>query len=311
MKKNYFKLYFCISGIICLTNASLAYSQTTPATPPDTGGYNLFLILTLIVLLHIVFIPLIFMRDEKLTPVETEPKKSAIRTLKEKLSGLLPIEQEKTILLNENYDGIMELDNKVPPWFNMIFYGTIIFAFIYLLDYHVLKTGKLPLQEYADEVNAAELRKQELIRTGALINENNVTLLTDEQSLASGKQIYTVNCVQCHGNEAQGIIGPNLTDQYWIHGGGVKNIFKTVKYGVPLKGMIAWQGQLNPKMIQQVVSYVVSLHGSNPPGAKAPEGNLYTETDSVSASRDSLRTESKKDSSDAGNKNDTTKLNSK
>ncbi len=287
MKKNNFKFYFWISGIIYLADSSFAQSQTTTTTPPDTGGYNLFLILTLIVLLHIVFIPLIFMRDEKLATTELEPKNSAIRTLKEKFSGLLLIEQDKAILSNQSNVGIIELDNKVPPWFNVIFYGMIIFAFGYLFSYQVLKSGELP-QGDADEVN-----------------EDNVTLLTDEQSLTSGKKVFTVNCVQCHGNEGQGIIGPNLTDQYWIHGGGIKNVFKTIKYGVPQKGMIAWQGQLSSKMIQQVASYVISLQGSNPAGAKAPEGNLYIETDSVSASKDSLKTGSNKDSINADKKADT------
>ena len=94
------------------------------------------------------------------------------------------------------------------------------------------------------------------------MNENNVTELTDAPALSDGKDIFKANCVPCHGDNAQGIIGPNLTDQYWIHGGGMKNVFKTIKYGVPAKGMLTWEGKLNPREMQEVTSYVLSLQAT-------------------------------------------------
>ena len=190
-----------------------------------------------------------------------------------------------------DYDGIEELDNNVPPWFNILFYSTIVIAFIYLLNYHVFGSGKLQTEEYLDEVNIANMQREELVRTGAFINENTVVLLTDNESIKNGMQLYTTNCVTCHGDGGKGIIGPNLTDEYWIHGGGIKNVFKTIKYGVPAKGMITWMNQMNPKLMQQVASYVISLQGTNPPGAKAPEGNIYKENtaDSLKTGSDSVK----------------------
>jgi cytochrome c oxidase cbb3-type subunit 3 len=183
--------------------------------------------------------------------------------------------------MDHDFDGIKELDNRIPPWFNYLFYGTIIFGIIYMLDYHVLKTGKLPVQEYQEEMQQAALQRAELIRSGALVNENTVTRLSDASALNDGKEIFKANCVPCHGENAQGIIGPNLTDEYWIHGGGIKNVFKTIEYGVPAKGMLTWEGKLNPREIQEVASYVLSLQGTNPPNAKMPQGQKWEERDTI------------------------------
>lgn len=294
---------FYISLIVIFFQSSLMMAQTTApaAEGMNMETYNTILLIMLLVLINLVFIPLIFTSEES-KPEGVEEKVSAFQELKQKFYGLKPIEEEKSLLIDEDYDGIQELNNNVPPWFNVLFLATIIFAIVYLLDYHVFKTGKLPLQEYNDEVQAAELQREELIRTGAFINENSVTLLNDAESLGEGKKIFTANCIPCHGVNGEGIVGPNLTDEYWIHGGGVKNIFKTVKYGVPVKGMISWQAQLNPKKMQEVVSYVISLQGTNPPGGKAPEGNLYKEQDSSTVKTDSLKTDNIKTDSTKTNK---------
>lgn len=281
-------LIFCFF----LMTADIFAQQTVAAQDGiNKSTYNLILVITLVILFNIVFFPLLFPKDETEAEVVLR-KDSLIKRLKTKLYGMVPLDEEHTILINEDFDGIQELDNKVPPWFNILFYGTIVFAFIYMLDYHVLRTGKLPLQEYNDEVSLANMQREELIRSGAFINENNVSILTDQESINSGQQIFSVNCTPCHGMKAEGTVGPNLTDPNWIHGGGVTNIFKTVKYGVPVKGMISWQTQLNPKKMQQVVSYIMSLEGTNPPNGKAPEGNVYSGTDSTAAGKDSLKSNS-------------------
>lgn len=269
--------------------AEQAMSQTVPAPAPaaDAGSYMqmIILIVLLVALLHAVFIPLLIPEktQEELALAESVKKeKSIISVITDKITGLKPLNEEKELLMSDDYDGIRELDNNIPPWFNILFYSTIVIAVIYMLNYHVFKTGKLPFEEYTDEIYAAELKRDELIRTGAFINEESVELVTDAESLGMGKKIYMANCLPCHGSNAEGTVGPNLTDQYWIHGGGIKNIFKTVKYGVPVKGMIAWQNVLNPKGIQQVSSYVISLSGTNPPNGKGPEGNLYSESSDTS-----------------------------
>ncbi|MBK8983525.1 MAG: c-type cytochrome [Ignavibacteria bacterium] len=273
--------------------AGQAMSQTAPAAGGESDMQLIILIAVMIALLHAVFIPLLFPEKtpEELALAENVKKeKSILAVITDKISGLKPLDEEKELLMSDDYDGIRELDNNVPPWFNILFYSTIVIAIIYMLNYHVFKTGKLPFEEYSDEIYAAELKRDELIRTGAFINEESVELVSDPESLDMGKKIFMANCLPCHGSNAEGTVGPNLTDQYWIHGGGIKNIFKTVKYGVPVKGMISWQNVLNPKGIQQVSSYVITLTGTNPPNAKAPEGNIYTEsTDTTALRNDSLK----------------------
>lgn len=183
---------------------------------------------------------------------------------------------EASIMMPDDYDGIKELNNNIPPWFNYLFYGSIVFAVVYMLNYHVWGAGKSMLDEYGEEVATAEAYKQELIRTGAFINEETVKELDDAETIGDGKNIFSTNCSPCHGMNGEGTVGPNLTDENWVHGGGIKNIFKTIKYGVPAKGMLSWQQQMNPKQIQAVANYVLTLKGTNPPNGKAPEGEKYT-----------------------------------
>lgn len=208
-----------------------------------------------------------------------EKKKSVLwAKIKQYLTKSTPIEKEDEIMLvDHNYDGIRELDNRIPPWFSGLFYVTILFAIWYMIYYHVTGAGQLQEQEYAEEIRLAEIKKAELIKSGALINEETVTLLTDKAALDEGREIFTKNCVACHAADGGGLVGPNLTDDYWIHGGGIKNVFKVIKYGVTNKGMLAWQNQLNPNQMQAVASYVISLHGTKPANPKAPEGEIWKE----------------------------------
>jgi len=212
---------------------------------------------------------------------------SFIGKLSQKLNRAVPIELEKDIMLDHDFDGIKELNNSVPPWFNLLFYGTILIAIVYMIDYHVLGSGTVMVDEYLNEVKIANEKREELIRTGAFINENNVVLLTDAAELDKGKQIWNVNCTPCHGPDGGGTVGPNLTDKNWIHGGGIKNVFITISNGVPAKGMISWKTMLTPKQIQQVSSYVLSLQGTTPAIEKPPEGNIWV--DSVKAGSDSVK----------------------
>lgn len=201
--------------------------------------------------------------------------------VKDYIVGLKPIEQEKDLMLDHDYDNIRELDNKIPPWFNYLFYGTVIFGIFYMINYHVLSSGDVQASEYKEEVKFAEMKKVELIKSGTLLDENTLTPLKDAEALNSGKEIFVKNCAVCHTEKGGGLVGPNLTDDYWIHGGGIKNVFATIKNGVPNKGMLSWKQQLNPRQIQEVASFVLSLRGTNPPNPKAPEGVLYVEQDTL------------------------------
>lgn len=205
-------------------------------------------------------------------------------TFIEKLNRSVAIEKEADIMLDHNYDGIHELDNNLPPWWKYGFYLTIIFSFVYMTHYHITKTGNLQTAEYNHEILQAKHEMEEYRKKAAnLVDENNAELLTDPSSIASGKALFTTNCVACHGNAGEGGVGPNLTDEFWLHMGSIKDVFKTIKYGYPEKGMKSWQQDLGAKQIHEVASYVLSLQGTHPSNAKEPEGDLYktTNTDTV------------------------------
>ncbi|MDP3468667.1 MAG: cbb3-type cytochrome c oxidase N-terminal domain-containing protein [Daejeonella sp.] len=190
-----------------------------------------------------------------------------------KLMGLRPISEEKDIMMDHEFDGIVELDNPTPAWFMGLFYSTILFAVVYMLNYHVFEWSPLQDEEYAIEMKAAEVEKAAfLANSGELIDENSVKVSTEAGVIAAGKAVYTQNCIACHGVLGEGTVGPNLADDSWIHGGTVNDIFKTIKYGVPEKGMIAWEKTLTPKQTSDLSNYILSLQGTNPPNPKAPQG---------------------------------------
>lgn len=189
------------------------------------------------------------------------------------------LEEEKKILIMEHdYDGIHELDNRMPPWLRFLFIFTVLFAFVYLFYYHYSGWGDLQMAELEKEIAQAEVQKKAYLeKVGASIDETSVTTLTDPAAIKEGATIFGEKCAACHGPDGGGTVGPNLTDNYWLHGGGIKDIFKTIKYGVPQKGMIAWEKQLPPMQIQKVASYIQSLKGTKPANPKEPQGDLYTE----------------------------------
>ena len=185
---------------------------------------------------------------------------------------------EDQLLLEHDYDGIKELDNNLPPWWVYLFYASIIFGVVYMVRYEVLGADNQEM-ELQQEIDQAKIDVAEYMKTAPdMMDEKTVTLLTDPADLAVGKELYTTNCAACHRADGGGQIGPNLTDEEWILGGGVKNIFHTlVNGGRDGKGMIAWKGTLKPKEMQKVASYIVSLKGSNPADAKAPEGEIWVD----------------------------------
>lgn len=189
------------------------------------------------------------------------------------------IDDEGEIELDHNYDGIKELDNSLPPWWLYMFYMTIIFGVVYLMRFHVFG-GDNQTVEYEKAVAIAQRELSEFQATSkeAVIDMENLTALTDEASLKRGRAVFNLNCAACHAKDGGGLIGPNLTDQYWILGGGIKNVFRTIsKGGRDGKGMVAWKKTLKPIDVQKVASYVLSLQGTTPAKPKAAEGDLYEE----------------------------------
>lgn len=194
------------------------------------------------------------------------------------LTNATPLEKEQDIDLGHDYDGIRELDNALPPWWVWMFYITILFSGVYLWWYHWSSNGINQAKEYELAMEEGQKVKDAyLAKMADAINENTVTAATASADLDAGKATFKTYCAACHLETGAGNVGPNLTDEYWIHGGGIKNIFKTIKYGVPAKGMISWKDQLRPSEMKNVASYILTLQGTNPPNPKEPQGDIWKE----------------------------------
>jgi cytochrome c oxidase cbb3-type subunit 3 len=193
------------------------------------------------------------------------------------LTDAVPLEEEASVETDHEYDGIRELDNNLPPWWKYGFYISIVVAFIYFFNYHVFKISDLPQEAYQKEMVEAEKSVQEYLEAQALnVDENSVVFKNDPAVLKTGKSIFDQYCKVCHGGEGQGLVGPNFTDDYWLYGGSIKDIFKTVKYGAK-NGMKSWKDELNPVQMQAVASFIKSLKGNTPENPKEPQGELYIE----------------------------------
>lgn len=190
------------------------------------------------------------------------------------LTDAVAIEDEHEILMDHSYDGIHELDNNLPPWWKYGFYITVVLMVGYMWYYLISVDHHVGHNEFVAEM---QLAAEEAANRKANVDENSVELLTAASDLDAGKKIFVQNCVVCHGANGEGGVGPNLTDEFWIHGGGIKNVFRTVKVGVPEKGMTPWGNTLSPTDMQKVSSYVLSLQGSNPANGKEPQGEKWTE----------------------------------
>ncbi len=201
-----------------------------------------------------------------------------------KLAGGKSIEEEHEIILDHNYDGIRELDNDLPPWWKYSFYISIVFAVVYIIRFAVLK-DYTQIDELNTEYKQAEIAIAEYKKTATdLIDFNSVELLTETADLNKGKTIFESNCVACHKADGGGGIGPNLTDNHWILGGGIKNVFHTItEGGRDGKGMIAWKTSLKPGEIARVASYVISLQGTTPATPKEAQGDIVWPEGSATA----------------------------
>lgn len=250
-----------------------------------------------IIIFYMLYFLRSFLRREKarLTPEASFEMKQKRLTWWDKFNSFRPMQEESNIDLGHDYDGIRELDNRLPPWWLYGFYLCIVFAGIYLYRYHVAHSAPLSGEELQIAIEKGEAEKAAYLKTAAnLVDENTVKLLTDEASLAEGKKIFLnpAFCTACHRADGGGNVGPNLTDEYWLYGGSIKDVFKTIKYGTN-KGMKSWKDDLSPLQMAQVSSYVLSLKGSNPKDAKAPQGDIYKEAAPATPPADSATAEKK------------------
>jgi len=249
--------------------ATAAQSSFIPSDPISAFiiGVLVFLIVAFLFLISAMI---------QFTRIAFPSKEPALKGFVQQLAGTtVAIEEEESIMMDHVYDGIRELDNDLPPWWKYLFYATIVFAFVYVYYYHFTGNDKLQIAEYQQEQVEAELAMVEYRKHAAnSIDETNVKM-PDEAGIKEGDVLFKENCVACHGKVGEGGVGPNLTDEFWLHGGSLEDVFKTIKYGVPQKGMISWKSQLSPLNIQQLSGYILSLKGTNPANAKAAQGEIY------------------------------------
>lgn len=240
-------------------------------------------------LMVILYLAIMIRRTFKDLSGETEAAKSTTASSSFSLAGwwdsldkkfftrAVPVEKEADVLLDHDYDGIRELDNALPPWWKYGFYITIVVGVIYLYMFHVSGSGKNPEQEYAAEMEEGKRQEERYkAKTKNLVDENNV-MMADASGIAAGKELYTQSCIACHAADGGGGIGPNLTDDYWIHGGSMNDIYKTIKIGYPEKGMQSWQSMYSPIQMQHIASFVKSLRGTKAATPKEPQGEIYSE----------------------------------
>lgn len=215
-------------------------------------------------------------KERYMTARQQRLKKYSVKSFFQKMTASKPISEERDIELDHNYDGIKELDNNLPPWWLYSFYVSIVFAFGYMFYYHIFD-GDNQLTEYENEMAAAALALEEYKENATdLLDAGNVTVLTDPTDIEAGNDLFQSNCMACHSADGGGGIGPNLTDDYWISGGGIQNIFHVISEGGRAgKGMIAWKSTLKPVEIQQISSYILTLAGTNPENPKEPEGEIW------------------------------------
>lgn len=284
------KILFTLLAVILAPVA--AFSQEAESGETISQDFVLLSIVTVLSLTIIVLIAVIYVLSSLRNSIKEQEVAKKIEAGIEvvetpgwwtifmgKMTDDVPIEEEESILLDHNYDGIQELDNHLPPWWKYLFYLTIVFGVVYLLDYHVFQISPLSDEEYQIEVAeaeaAAEARQAALATTEGAFDESNIEFSDDPTHLSSGQQIFVRQCASCHQEDGGGGIGPNLTDEFWLHGGSMTDIYNTVKVGVPEKGMISWEPLLSPAQIRDVSSYIMTLVGTTPANPKAPQGERY------------------------------------
>lgn len=284
-------------GLLCTGNGLFAQDAAVAEAVkvvPNYGGLSATAFWLLVAVIGIEVVAILFMlffinrMQAELIPAKVKAASIPLAERWAKLNNrfftkAIPVEREEDFLLDHDYDGIRELDNSLPPWWKWGFIVTIVFAGVYLLNFHVLGYGLDPEQEYEAEVKVAAARMEAFnAKNKDKIDEKNI-VMADASGIADGKEIYSTVCWACHGKAGEGGAGPNLADDYWLHKGSLNDIYTSIKIGYPDKGMQSWQKQYSPKQISQLTSYIKTLRGTNPPNAKAAQGDLYQDPSSDSS----------------------------
>lgn len=280
----------------------LSFGQATASDVGFFEQYKIEIVLALVVLISIVAVAAMYVllvalkvviklkreeegiveEERELIPaIEGEEGVSFWRKFWNRFNDSVPVAREAEVATDHEYDGIRELDNRLPPWWLYGFYFTIAFGVVYLFRFFFLDMPTQAEEYQAEMQQAKEEVKVYLASLDNLVDESNVELSTAIADLNAGKAVFESNCSVCHAADGGGGVGPNFTDKYWLHGGDMPSIFKTIKYGVPSKGMIAWESQLSPKKMQQVASYIYMMEGTTAANPKAAQGDLFERVEEV------------------------------
>ncbi len=277
-----------LSQVVCAQDAA---TTVVAEQLPNYGGltanaYYMFLAVIGMELVVILFLAFSIRRmytellPQKIKPAMEHAKFAAWWSKMDSrlFTKAVAVEKEADVMLDHDYDGIKELDNALPPWWKYGFYITIGVAFVYLLNFHVFGTGLNPTQEYQAEMAQARIKKEIYDANNKdKIDENNVPM-ADADGIKAGKGLFDANCVACHLKDGGGSVGPNLTDNYWLHKGSLNDLFNTIRNGYPDKGMQSWSGNFSPKEISFLASYIKTLVGTKPAVAKEQQGEFYVDS---------------------------------
>lgn len=301
------KKYSNLATILVLIGASVLWNNsiyaqvenTASAASPSVinsfnfGTWGLLLFICIEVFVLIFYAKMSLNLINQSNPIEEKKKlenKWTFGKWWKKSNNFIPFEEEDKLDTGHSYDGIRELDNGIPPWFSAAFALCILFAVVYLWNYHVAEISPLQIEEFETEMTTASLAQEKYLKSlGSTLDENNIQLLAGAD-IDEGKQLFAANCAACHANDGGGGTGPNLTDMFWIHGGDANSIYKTIKYGVREKGMIPWKDNFNDNQILKIASFVNTLNGKTPVAPKAPQGEKYEAKAIVKDSSSVLKT---------------------
>ncbi len=290
MKKSYFKQLLIL--VILFFTPKIV--QASDAVSSSTFFWSVIIILIILVAALLAVMSMLFTlknilgqdaKNQAIAAGTEIPESNSIwKNISKSLWNRASVEEEKDLVLDHDFDGIRELDNHLPPWWLYTFYGTIIWGVAYVLIYHVFESAPLQTEEYNNEIAAAEasLIAFKEKNPEKKVDLQNIIFSNDEAQITQGGKIFAGQCAICHRTDAGGLVGPNLTDKYWKHGGSAQNIFTVITNGVPNTGMIAWKSTFSPSQISDIIAYIHSLQGSNPENPKKPEGEIYVAAATVS-----------------------------
>lgn len=274
-------------GALQLQAQDVATSTNAATSSFNYGGLSATLFWLLLIVIFIELVSILFLLfmirrfQQELAPESHKLKETTFKEWwtkfdKRFFTKAVPVEKEADVLLDHDYDGIRELDNALPPWWKYGFFITIIGSVIYMFYFHV-GSGLNPTQEYELEMENAALAIAKYNAASVdKIDEDNITM-SDIAGIDEGKRIYNMACWACHGKLGEGGAGPNLTDEFWIHKGGLNDIYRSIKIGYPDKGMQSWEKNYSPKEIANLTSYIKTLAGTNPPNARPAQGDVWKE----------------------------------